>query len=134
MSKTARFISTALAATVITLISVLAPATAHAGTDTRQWTKGTSQYPSGAGSVKFEHYGEIFRVEDNHIDGAGVWVQIKYDDIWANPPTQRNSRGAGTVSSFNYEFPEGASVWFVVCLIDDGIVQTATCNNGYATA
>ncbi|MEV0646251.1 hypothetical protein AB0I28_13400 [Phytomonospora sp. NPDC050363] len=107
-------------------ISLAAAAPAHAGTNGDAGTIGSGSFTANAGTLFFAHDGEIFYVEDNHADGAGViaywWIGSTYQG------EMYNGGGANTSKTFNKSVTDGLQVRFQVCVSDNGSVKTGTCS------
>jgi len=70
----------------------------------------------------FETFGDHLFVEDTAADGKGA-----VGDMKGRSPCY-NSSGRGSVRDCNYNFPEGGTVEFRVCLGDSGRVLWYTCS------
>ncbi|WP_021591803.1 hypothetical protein [Actinomadura welshii] len=123
-----RTILTATAAAAVVMSSFF-PGVAQAGQNAGACTRASGSHAKCAGSAKFQAKGEHFFLTDNAADGAGVFLQITVDGVVLTP-NKKNTKGAGTTIDFNSWWPEGLKVEFVVCLTDDGVVLSKTCNGG----
>ena len=115
------------------ILAFSSPGVAQAGENAYECTKAAGSYSSCAGRADFRAHGEHFLLSDSARDGAGVYLQIEVNGIVLDP-ARTNKNGAGTTSDFDYSWSEGASVKFIVCLTDDGVIQSATCKSGSGVA
>lgn len=100
-----RKVAVAILALALTVVTAQ-PASAHT------WTADTS---NGAGSARFDDYGEIFDVCDNATDGYRVVLAYTTTPSQTAPWT-RFHNSTGGCKRLDLSYAEGTRVHFFVCL------------------
>ncbi|MGP3973211.1 hypothetical protein ACTWQF_04080 [Streptomyces sp. 8N114] len=133
MSNSRRALTTCAVAMSAAALTFVSPGVAQAGENGKACTDKAGSYERCAGFARFQAEGEHFYLSDRSTDGAGVFLQITVDGVVLDP-SRKNLRGAGTTIDFNSSWAEGRKVEFIVCLMNNGVIQKNTCNSGHGKA
>lgn len=123
----------AVGAATATMLYVASPASAAIERYTSS-TVASGGFVTAAGSNDFYTDGDYFAICDNSTDGAGV---IGYWKVGSSGTVQSKYNGNGFAEcvTSNQDFAESATIYFRVCIRDNGVVQDGTCSGwktGYA--
>ncbi|SBT51391.1 hypothetical protein GA0070611_5156 [Micromonospora auratinigra] len=117
--------TTVVASTVLALLGATAGSASAATTDTVTCGTVSAQDPTDgwkvklAGSSCFHSYGDWFSVTDENSDGYHVEVHWQTD--YAREGICKNSNGAGTKVTCDYDMAEGHKILFTVFVYQDSV-------------